>query len=132
MNRSFLVVAVLGSILLAPLACTKSPAGPNPFLPADRIAFISMPGATGEIYTVNPDGTDLKRLTNDSLSDGGVQWSPDRKKIAFQRFYPESTEIAVIIEVCISNRRFTERVVKYRYETTRHPPGIGKTQTSGC
>jgi WD40-like Beta Propeller Repeat len=41
---------------------------------------------TSDIYTVNPDGTNLTNLTADtstSGSEGGPAWSPDGAKIAF-------------------------------------------------
>ena len=37
------------------------------------------------IYTVNPDGTDLSRLTNGTADDRFPSFSPDAQKIAFDR-----------------------------------------------
>ena len=36
-----------------------------------------------EIYTMNPDGTDQRRLTNEKAEDGSPTFSPDGKQIAF-------------------------------------------------
>ena len=36
-----------------------------------------------EIWTVDPQGEDLKRLTENTLDDWGAYWSPDSKKITF-------------------------------------------------
>jgi Tol biopolymer transport system component len=47
-----------------------------------RIAYHSTPGSP-DIYTVNPDGTGVRRLTFDGLSADPV-WSPDGRQIAFQ------------------------------------------------
>lgn len=36
-----------------------------------------------EIYSINPDGTGLMRLTNNPASDGRPAWSPDGSRIVF-------------------------------------------------
>jgi Tol biopolymer transport system component len=38
--------------------------------------------ADTEIYVVNPDGSDSRRLTHNFLGDGVVRWSPDGKQLA--------------------------------------------------
>jgi Tol biopolymer transport system component len=48
-----------------------------------RIAFASNRDGQAEIYSINPDGTDLRRLTNNPSSDFGPAWSPDGTQIAF-------------------------------------------------
>lgn len=53
-----------------------SPAG-------DLIAFTSFRDGDYEIYTIKPDGTQLKRLTNTPGNDAHNSWSPDGKWIAF-------------------------------------------------
>ncbi|MFL5494377.1 MAG: hypothetical protein ACJ8DC_08350 [Gemmatimonadales bacterium] len=53
----------------------------------NRIAFYSMRAtmgtATSEIFTINPDGTGLVRLTNNAADDRSPDWSPDGSKIVF-------------------------------------------------
>jgi Tol biopolymer transport system component len=50
-----------------------------------RIAFESFRDGNPELYTVDPDGVDPKRLTTNLVSDDDPDWSPDRKQIVFQR-----------------------------------------------
>jgi len=48
-----------------------------------RVAFMSSRDGNWEVYTINMDGSGLKRLTNNSAEDGLPTWSPDGKSIAF-------------------------------------------------
>lgn len=55
----------------------------------NRILFISaVEGAGWELFSINPDGTDLKQLTSLSNLIGNFQWSPDGQQIAFTTFPP--------------------------------------------
>jgi hypothetical protein len=47
------------------------------------IAFVSFRDGNLEIYTMKADGTEQRRLTNNSSSDSYPDWSPDGSKIAF-------------------------------------------------
>ncbi|MAS33631.1 MAG: hypothetical protein CL610_06480 [Anaerolineaceae bacterium] len=49
----------------------------------DRIVFMSDRDGNREIYTMNPDGTDVQRLTNNEAQDLQPTWSPDKSQIAF-------------------------------------------------
>ncbi|MEJ7829904.1 MAG: hypothetical protein WKF91_16975 [Segetibacter sp.] len=60
----------------------------------DLIAFTSKREDNYDIYTIKPDGSGLKRLTNNKANDAHSAWSPDGKWIAFSsgigRFKDES------------------------------------------
>jgi Tol biopolymer transport system component len=53
----------------------------------NRIVFYStretLASGTNEIFTINPDGTGVTRLTNDVADDRNPAWSPDGSKIVF-------------------------------------------------
>jgi Tol biopolymer transport system component len=61
-----------------------------------RIAFVSSNDGDYEIYTINADGTNQKKLTNNSIDDIEPSWSPDGKKLAFQSRMYGKTEIFVM------------------------------------
>ena len=48
-----------------------------------RIAFTSTRDGNAEIYVMDPDGGNWKRLTDNPAYDGQPSWSPDGQKIAF-------------------------------------------------
>jgi Tol biopolymer transport system component len=49
----------------------------------DRIAFTRFVESDYELYTIRPDGTDTRRLTNQPGNDAHCAWSPDGEWIAF-------------------------------------------------
>ena len=52
---------------------------------AAEILFFSSRTGNHEIYTMNDDGSRIQRLTDNPLADRYPRWSPDGKKIVFDR-----------------------------------------------
>lgn len=61
-----------------------------------KIAFVSSRDGNPEIYTINTDGTNLTRLTNDPAVDEQPAWSPDGQRIAFVSERSGNSEIYVM------------------------------------
>jgi dipeptidyl aminopeptidase/acylaminoacyl peptidase len=85
------------AVLVAALAASVRPAlaafpGKN-----GKIVFASMrDNIPGEIYTMNADGSNQARLTNNSVYDDTPVWSPDMTKIAFVRAVGATADIFVM------------------------------------
>lgn len=61
-----------------------------------KIAFESQRTGTGQIYTMNPDGSNLTQLTFTSTDEGSPEWSADGLKIAFDSTRDGNHEIYVM------------------------------------
>ena len=54
--------------------------------PEERKRFATDPAHSGEIYIMNADGSDQRRLTDAAGYDGGPFFSPDGQRIIWRRF----------------------------------------------
>ena len=80
-------------------------------LPANpRLAFVrDLGGSVGnEIITVRPDGSGLKRLTDNHNDEWGPAWSPDGTRIAFSSTRDGNSEIYVMDRAGREVTRLTE------------------------
>lgn len=95
-NREIVVIDADGS---DPLNVTDSPTtdDSDPSFSPDgtRIAFRRQVGIgdVGEIYVMDADGSDLKRLTQNSVYDAEPTWSPDSSKVIFNEIIGGNNEI---------------------------------------
>jgi TolB protein len=60
------------------------------------IAFSSNQDGNSEIYLMNPDGSNMIRLTNNPASDTEPDWSPDGRQIVFSSNRDGNVEIYVL------------------------------------
>jgi TolB protein len=101
-----LMVAVLGIVLLGPTvdragAVQSRPAviGGQPRVSPDgkRVAFTSWRDGNGEVYLVDQDGKNLRRLTHSPSGEQEASWSPEGSGIVFRRAMGDSASIVAMI-----------------------------------
>ena len=59
-------------------------------LDGKKLVFTSMRDGDLDIYTMNADGNNVKRLTNELGYDGGPFWSYDGKQIVYRAHHPKT------------------------------------------
>ena len=84
---------------------------PTPQLDNTKMALQSVRYGSREIYVMNADGTNPRRLTHNSESDGNPSWSPDGAKIAFHSKRDGNGEIYVMNADGTNPRRLTNNSV---------------------
>jgi TolB protein len=69
---------------------------PNWSRDGKRLLFYSDRSGKDQIYTMKPDGTDVRRLAAAESNDKAAFWSPDNKKITFTSDRDGNSEIYVM------------------------------------
>jgi len=90
-------------------ALRVKPAGPRigSLLNRTRIAFVSNRDENQEIYVMEADGSNLRRLTQNRAQDASPAWSPDGSQIAFTSDRDGNREIYVMKTDGSNVRRLT-------------------------
>jgi TolB protein len=87
-----------------------------------QIAFMSGRDGNTEIYVMNVDGSNLRRLTNHPLSDGSPTWSPSGSQIAFTSDRTGKAQIYVMSTDGSNVRRLTVNESEADRATWSPPP----------
>lgn len=74
-----------------------------------RLAFMSSRDGNFEIYVMNSDGSDQRRLTDQGENDHDPSWSPDGRRIVFMSRRDGNPEIYVMNADGSDQRRLTDR-----------------------
>jgi Tol biopolymer transport system component len=72
---------------------------PAPGGSAGLIAFVSDRDGNGEIYVMDADGSNIRRLTRWRLWDGYPTWSPDGSQIAYYSYLSDKDWVIKVINV---------------------------------
>jgi len=80
-NCGLYIVPPDGSAI--PTQLTTDSSDMAPAAHGNKIALMSIRDGNWEIYSINTDGSDVKRLTNNGVNDGLPTFSPDGQFIAF-------------------------------------------------
>jgi len=80
-NCGLYIVPPDGSAI--PTRLTTDSSDMAPAAHGNKVAFMSMRDGNWEIYSINTDGSDLKRLTNNGVNDGLPAFSPKGQFVAF-------------------------------------------------
>ncbi|MBN1481923.1 DUF5050 domain-containing protein [candidate division KSB1 bacterium] len=83
-----------------------------------RIAFASNRDGNYEIYTMDPTGANLKRLTNNEAEDSWPIWSPDGSKIAFDSNRDDELYEIYVMNADGSNPKRVTNVPRYIFYHT--------------
>jgi TolB protein len=90
-------------------ASTPTPLPPLSGSGGGRIAFATNRDGNYEIYVMNADGTDQRRLTYNPYEDRDPVWSPDGSQIAFSTYYVGHTDIYIVNADGSDLRRLTTK-----------------------
>lgn len=99
-TRRLTLAALAALSLLGSLAANESAAStPSPAQPLSgkrQIAFVSSRAGGYEVYTMDEDGANERRLTFSQAFESNPTWSPDGRRIAFERNTETGNAIFII------------------------------------
>ena len=83
-----------------------------------RLVFTSHRDKTMALYTMNVDGTDLRRVTKKRGYAGGAFFSPDGTKLVYRAFYPSTPEQEQALDQLLNERMLEPRKCVFEIYTS--------------
>ncbi len=83
-----------------------------------RLVFTSHRDKTMALYTMNVDGTDLRRVTKKRGYAGGAFFSPDGTKLVYRAFYPATPEQEQALDQLLNERMLEPRKCVFEIYTS--------------
>jgi len=133
-SRPFVPVLIVLPVCGAPAQETTDPAAPfsnhRPMWHPDGASMVFMSTRDGgenewDLYTMHLDGTGLKRLTDHAGWDGYAMFSPDGRRLAFDRRDDTDGERVMI-------RNMESGVESLLYDASGHSAGGGRFSPDGA
>ncbi|MCP4705034.1 MAG: DUF5050 domain-containing protein, partial [candidate division Zixibacteria bacterium] len=84
---------LLLAVTIVQLNCSKKVTNSEPTLTDYKLAFVMEVNYDSDIYSINPDGTELTQLTNTDEDEFNPIWSPDGLYIYYQTYNNSTMEI---------------------------------------
>ncbi len=69
-----------------------------------RLVFMSQRDGAFGLYTMNPDGTDLRKVTRKRCYTGGAFFSPDGTRLVYRSFYPADAKQEAMLDRMLAER----------------------------
>lgn len=93
-ENPLLKLLILPLLVLFALSLTTAPTYSQ--TPAERIAFAAYRHGQWDIYSIAPDGSDPRQMTNDVYEDTDPAYSPDGTKLAFASRREQNWDVYVL------------------------------------
>lgn len=122
--KAFRLSITVGFLLLSLLFTTVYSDDPPPTPVSGQIAFVSYQDGNSDIYVMNADGTNQRRLTEDKNRQFNPSWSPDGTQIAYFTYLQDVYNLYVMNADGTQQRRLADDVMDAEEGPAWSPDGL--------